>query len=91
MRESSGGNWALQVYNPYPGVMAAAPASNNYEGGFLVDLMVKDLGLAMESALEQGASTPMGSLARNLYVNHAKDGNGRIDFSSIQKIFTKIT
>lgn len=91
MRESSGGNWALQVYNPYPGVMAGAPASNNYEGGFLVDLMVKDLGLAMESALEQGASTPMGSLARNLYVNHAKDGNGRIDFSSIQKIFTKIT
>jgi len=87
MRKSSGGNWALEVYNPYPGVMENAPASNDYEGGFLVDLMVKDLGLAMESGLEKGASTPMGSLARSLYINHAKNGFGRKDFSSIQKIF----
>ncbi|MCB1645021.1 MAG: 3-hydroxyisobutyrate dehydrogenase, partial [Pseudomonadales bacterium] len=64
MRKSSGGNWALEVYNPYPGVMDGVPASKDYEGGFLVDLMIKDLGLAMESALEKGASTPMGSLAR---------------------------
>ena len=51
MRKSSGGNWALEVYNPYPGVMENVPSSNEYQGGFLVDLMVKDLGLAMESAL----------------------------------------
>jgi 3-hydroxyisobutyrate dehydrogenase len=87
MRTSSGGNWALEVYNPYPGVMENVPASNDYEGGFLVDLMVKDLGLAMESGLENGASTPMGSLARSLYINHAKKGYGRKDFSSIQKVF----
>jgi hypothetical protein len=31
----------------------------------------------------------MGSLARNLYVSHGKEGNGRIDFSSIQKVFTR--
>lgn len=34
MKQSSGGNWALNVYNPYPGVMENAPASNNYQGGF---------------------------------------------------------
>jgi 3-hydroxyisobutyrate dehydrogenase len=46
MQKSSGGNWALEVYNPFPGVMPSAPASNDYAGGFLVDLMIKDLGLA---------------------------------------------
>ena len=39
MKQSSGGNWALNVYNPYPGVMDGAPASRAYQGGFLVDLM----------------------------------------------------
>ena len=89
MQKSSGGNWALEVYNPFPGVMPSAPASNDYAGGFLVDLMIKDLGLAMASALETGASTPMGALARNLYVTHGAKGNGQIDFSSIQTSFQK--
>ena len=87
MRKSSGGNWALEVYNPFPGVMEGVPAAKDYEGGFLVDLMIKDLGLAMEAAQDKGAATPMGSLARNLYVNHRKAGHGRKDFSSIQKYF----
>jgi 3-hydroxyisobutyrate dehydrogenase len=89
MQKSSGGNWALEVYNPFPGVMPSAPASNDYAGGFLVDLMIKDLGLAMASALETGSSTPMGALARNLYVTHGAKGNGQIDFSSIQTSFQK--
>lgn len=89
MRKSSGGNWALEVYNPYPGVMDGVPASKEYAGGFLVDLMIKDLGLAMEAALAKGAATPMGSLARNLYIAHGDNGFGRKDFSSIQKVFSK--
>jgi len=88
MRKSSGGNWALEIYNPYPGVMDGVPASKDYEGGFLVDLMIKDLGLAMEAALSKNASTPMGSLARNLYIAHGDNGFGRKDFSSIQKMFS---
>lgn len=87
MRKSSGGNWALEVYNPYPGVMDNVPSSNDYQGGFLVDLMVKDLGLAMESALATGSTTPLGSLTRSLYLAHAKQGMGGIDFSSIQTYF----
>lgn len=88
MRKSSGGNWALEVYNPYPGVMDNVPSANDYEGGFLVDLMIKDLGLAMEAALDHGSATPMGSLARNLYLGHRRQGFGRKDFSSIQRMFT---
>ena len=87
MRKSSGGNWPLEVYNPWPGVMDGVPASNDYAGGFLTKLMVKDLGLAMEAALATGTSTPMGGLARNLYAGLAKQGLADKDFSAIQKLF----
>ncbi len=89
MKVSSGGNWALNVYNPYPGVMATAPAARGYTGGFLVDLMRKDLGLAMQTALGTTSSVPMGALANSLFQVH-KDNNdaGQLDFSSIQYLFS---
>jgi 3-hydroxyisobutyrate dehydrogenase len=83
MLASSGRNWSLEVYNPYPGVMETAPASNDYKPGFMVDLMVKDLGLAMEVARGSGFDNPMGQLAEDLYQEHQKEGNGQRDFSSI--------
>ncbi len=87
MKVSSGGNWTLNKYNPCPGVMGSVPSSNGYQGGFMVDLMVKDLGLSQEAALLSNSSTPMGALARSLYVNHARQGNGARDFSSIFEQF----
>ena len=88
MQVSSGGNWALNVYNPFPGVMEGVPASRGYEGGFLVDLMRKDLGLALQTAQASASSVPMGSLAHNLYQVHRQANDaGRLDFSSIQWLF----
>ena len=83
MLQSSGRNWTLEVYNPCPGVMDYVPSSNNYDGGFLVDLMTKDLGLAQQTALKVGATTPMGSMTRNIYHSWSQQGHGRQDFSSI--------
>ena len=85
MRKSSGGNWSLEVYNPYPGVMSTAPASRNYEGGFLNKLMAKDLGLAKEASESTNSETPMGDLARKLYQDLIDQGYEDLDFSSIQK------
>ncbi|PLC51053.1 3-hydroxyisobutyrate dehydrogenase [Pollutimonas subterranea] len=85
--KSSGRNWATELYNPWPGVMEHAPASKDYAGGFGVDLMLKDLGLAAESALNARASVPLGELARNLYSMHSAQGNGARDFSSILNLF----
>lgn len=34
MKQSSGNNWALQVYNPVPGVMDGVPASRKLSGWF---------------------------------------------------------
>ncbi|MFW6094425.1 MAG: 3-hydroxyisobutyrate dehydrogenase [Pseudomonadota bacterium] len=88
MKQSSGGNWSLNVYNPYPGVMDGVPASRGYEGGFLVDLMNKDLGLAMDTAETSASTVPMGALAKNLYRIHQQlNGAGGLDFSSIQWLY----
>ncbi|WP_348525086.1 hypothetical protein [Marinicella meishanensis] len=40
----------MQVYNPYPNVMPNVPVSKDYQGGFMVELMSKDLGLSQELA-----------------------------------------
>jgi len=89
MLKSSGRNWTLELYNPCPDVLPNVPASNNYQGGFMVDLMAKDLGLASECAQQSQSTTPMGALARNLYVQHQRQGNGKLDFSSIFRFFSK--
>ena len=83
MLASSGKNWSLEKYNPYPGVMPQAPASNNYQPGFMVDLMTKDLGLAIENAIAHEASTPLGTLALRMYEEKQAAGDGKRDFSSI--------
>jgi len=83
MAKSSGRNWALEQYNPYPGVMDNVPASREYQGGFGVDLMHKDLGLAAQAAIDVRCAIPLGELARNLYGMHSQAGAGTRDFSSI--------
>ena len=89
MRRSSGGNWALEKYNPFPGVHENAPASKGYAGGFGTDLMLKDLGLSQENATAVKASTPLGGLARAIYAAHSIAGHGGEDFSSVIKMLQK--
>lgn len=89
MSKSSGRNWTLEVYNPMPGVMDNVPASRGYTGGFGTDLMLKDLGLAMEIAEAAGASTPLGAHARDLYKAHSESGSGKLDFSSILQMIAQ--
>lgn len=86
MSKSSGRNWALELYNPCPGVMENVPSSKAYAGGFGVDLMLKDMGLAIENADDLNASVPLGELSRQLYEKHSKAGNGQLDFSSVFKL-----
>jgi len=87
MNKSSGRNWTLDVYNPWPGVMEKVPAAQGYRGGFGTDLMLKDLGLAQEAALGSRCVTPLGALARQLYLLHSQGGSGALDFSSIVEMF----
>jgi 3-hydroxyisobutyrate dehydrogenase len=89
MLKSSGCNWSLEKYNPVPGVMPNVPASKDYQGGFMVKLLQKDLGLAVGAARSSNSTIPMGALANNLYGVHAKSGQdiANLDFSSILDLF----
>jgi len=86
---STGRSWATEVCNPWPGVLENAPSSRGYTGGFCNDLMLKDLGLAVEAAMSAGATVPLGELARNLYSLNHRAGRGGLDFSSVIKLFTE--
>ncbi len=91
MKASSGNNWSLQVYNPFPDVMPNVPSSNNYNGGFMVNLMSKDLGLAQELASKSKSPIPLGSAAAQLYELHKYNGKGDKDFSSILEMLKENT
>jgi 3-hydroxyisobutyrate dehydrogenase len=55
---SSGQCWSLTTYCPVPGPVPTSPANRDYKPGFAAALMLKDLKLAQEAALESGAVTP---------------------------------
>lgn len=88
MLQSSGRNWTLEVYNPYPHVIEAVPSSNGYVGGFMSKLMLKDMNLAKVTADDTGVATPVADQAREMYTKHVKD-YADMDFSSIMKQFDK--
>jgi 3-hydroxyisobutyrate dehydrogenase len=88
MAVSTGRSWATEVCNPWPGVLDNAPASRGYSGGFGNDLMLKDLGLAVEAAMRVGATIPLGELARNLYAMNKQAGRGGLDFSSVVQLMS---
>jgi len=87
MSKSSGRNWSLETYNPWPGVMESVPSSRNYTGGFGSKLMLKDLGLAKEASQSANAAIPMGQKAHDLYAKHCEGEASILDFSSILKSY----
>ena len=64
---SSGRNWSLDTYNPCPGIMPNVPSSKDYKGGFGIELMLKDMGLACQAASQTGSTVMLGSLSNELY------------------------
>jgi 3-hydroxyisobutyrate dehydrogenase-like beta-hydroxyacid dehydrogenase len=64
-------------------------AEDEYEFGFAVDWMRKDLSIAISTAREIGASLPLASLVDQFYADIQKMGGGRWDTSSLLRRFTK--
>ncbi|MCY1287616.1 3-hydroxyisobutyrate dehydrogenase [compost metagenome] len=86
---SSGRCWSADTYNPFPGVMDNVPAARGYSGGFGVDLMLKDLGLATEAARHARQPVPLGAAAQQLYQGFSLQGHGGLDFSAIIELFRR--
>ncbi|MCX7863895.1 MAG: 3-hydroxyisobutyrate dehydrogenase [Novosphingobium sp.] len=81
--QATGYNWSLNEYTPAPGIGAASPADNDYQGGFATALMVKDLSIAMAAAEQSGANVPLGRHAAELYKAFAEAGGANKDFGAI--------
>ena len=64
---SSGYSWTMNAYCPAPGIGPQSPADNDYKPGFAADLMLKDLRLSQQAAIDVDADTPMGAAATALY------------------------
>lgn len=86
---STGRSWSSETYNPYPGLVDAAPSSRAYTGGFGTDLMLKDLGLATDAAKLAKQPVFMGALAQQLYQTMSANGSGKLDFSAVIKLYRK--
>jgi len=77
MSKSSGQNWALNSYMPKKAF------KGDFEPGFMVDLMYKDLGLAQNLASAHKVPILFGAEVRQIFEMARVAGKGRRDFSAI--------
>ena len=82
----TGDSRVLRNRYPVPGVLEHAPASNDWAPLFPVDLLVKDVGLALEAAAEHGLEMPLVAAAQERYVAAMEAGYGALDYSAVAKL-----
>lgn len=82
---ASGQCWSMTSYCPAPGPVPAAPSNRDYQPGFAVAMMLKDLRLALASAEEAGAAADLGEHARAIYEQLSADGHDSLDFSAVMR------
>ena len=81
--QGAAGSW--QMANRYQTMLA-----DEYNHGFAVDWMRKDLAICLKTADENGASLPVTALVDQFYKDVQKLGGGRWDTSSLLKRLTSI-
>jgi 3-hydroxyisobutyrate dehydrogenase len=80
---ATGQCWALTTNCPVPGPVPTSPANRDYQGGFAVALMAKDLGLAA-NALDAGhVDAVLGRAAADIYRRLAETERAGEDFSTV--------
>ena len=86
---STGRNWCIDTYNPRPGVMENVPSSKDYNGGFQVSLIRKDLAIALEAAEHSNAKLKFGENAIDYFRDLEKKGYGKKDFGFVYQYIYK--
>ncbi|MGA0236481.1 MAG: 3-hydroxyisobutyrate dehydrogenase [Alphaproteobacteria bacterium] len=79
--KASGQCWSMTSYCPAPGPVPTAPSNRDYQPGFSVAMMLKDLKLAMGAAEGAGAVTEFGKAAEQAYQALSDEGHDARDFS----------
>lgn len=83
--KASGQCWSMTSYCPAPGPVETAPSNRDYQPGFAVAMMLKDLRLAANAAKSANAETPLGAHAEEIYAKLDERGFGGLDFSGVMK------
>ncbi|KAI5926254.1 NAD binding domain of 6-phosphogluconate dehydrogenase-domain-containing protein [Camillea tinctor] len=81
-------NAICDIFNPVPGVCPKAPSSNGYQGGFRVQLMKKDVGLAVDMARRLDSKNILGATSLGVYTaaseaSDCKDLDSRVVYRYI--------
>ncbi len=87
--KSSGNTWVMEAAHPVPGMVPRAASSHDYEGGFMTDLMAKDLGLAVNAARELRIPVVVSPAAQQALRLASSHGYGRKDFTSIYQFLKR--
>src|SRR5215472_14738615 len=85
IQNSSGNCWSLRNA-PVPGLVPGAPVNQDFAPGFMVDLMHKDLGLALGAGADLGLPLTLGAVAHQLYGMASRHGYGKLDMSAVAKL-----
>ncbi len=80
---SSGRTWIMEHSHPVPGIVPRAASSRDYAPGFTVDLMCKDLGLAVNAARELRVPVAVSSAAQQVLRMASSHGYGKKDVSAV--------
>jgi len=83
LRRSTGNCTALETRTPVKGIVADSPASNDWVPGFMTDLMLKDLGLALEAGRQTGVPMFTTAVVEQVHRVASNRGHGRKDFSAV--------
>ena len=85
--KSSGYSWSNNAYCPVPGIGPTSPADNDYEPGFSIQLMLKDLKLAQKAADSAEIDAVLSRTATEYYQLLADSGLSQKDFSAVMLRF----
>lgn len=80
---STGRCFSVDTYSPIPGYKEGTPSCNNYDGGFMIKLITKDMGLAISAAKEGEAISAETQRAFDIYSHMMELGYGDKDFSFV--------
>jgi 3-hydroxyisobutyrate dehydrogenase len=83
MSVSSARCWSLDTYNPVPGVLPNVPSSRNYENGFSLELMCKDMKIGLDCLNELKIDAPLSETSYEHYNRLKKEKGTSKDFSIV--------
>lgn len=87
LTNGTGDSRPLRTRFPIPGARPETPASNGWKPMFPVDLIAKDLRLAIEAARQVELDLPMVEAALERYNQAAEQRGGNLDYSVVADLF----